>query len=212
MSSIAILGSGRVGTALAAALTTAGHDVVIASRNPGETAAAWQGPDVPITAIPEAIAGADIVVNATPGDSAVDRLGALREQLDGKILVDVANATARGADGAPGGLVYPESSLAEQLQQALPGTQVVKTLNTMLFMVMGAPGSLNSPPTAFVSGDSTDAKATVTGLLADLGWSAEQVIDLGGIASARGPEAVMLLVPDVMRARGFAPFAIGVVS
>ncbi len=212
MSSIAILGSGRVGKALAAALSSAGHDVVIASRTPDETTASWEGPTVPISAIPDAIAAADIVINATPGDTAVDRLGGLREQLSGKVLVDVANATVRGADGAPGGLVYADSSLAEQLQKALPETQVVKTLNTMLFMVMVAPGGLKNPPTAFISGDSADAKATVTGLLADLGWTPEQVLDLGGVASARGPEAVMLLVPDVMRARGFAPFAIGVVS
>jgi predicted dinucleotide-binding enzyme len=212
MSSIAILGSGRVGKVLAGALAKAGHDVVIASRTPAETQAAWEGPAVPIVAIADAIAGADIVVNATPGDSAVERLSALREQLGGKVLLDVSNATERGADGAPGGLVYPNSSLGEHLQNVLPQTQVVKTLNTMLFMVMAAPSSLSNPPTAFLSGDSADAKATATGLLADLGWNPEQIVDLGGIATARGPEAVMLLVPDIMRARGFAPFAIGLVS
>ena len=131
--------------------------------------------------------------------------------LDGKILVDVSNATER-TEGGPGPLVYPGSSLAEHLQEALPDTRVVKTLNTMLFMVMTAPGSLSHPATAFLSGDDADAKATVLGLLADLGWPAEQVLDLGGVATARGPEALILLVPDVLRARGFAPVAISIVS
>jgi predicted dinucleotide-binding enzyme len=212
MTSIAILGSGRVAKVLAGGLSSAGHDVVIGSRNPTEVSAAWDGPAVTIAAIPDAVTAADIVINATPGDSAVDRLTALRAELAGKLLVDVSNATSRGADGAPGGLVYPNSSLAEHLQDALPETRIVKTLNTMLFMVMAAPGSLSHPPTAFLSGDDADAKATVSGLLADLGWAPDNILDLGGVASARGPEAVMLLVPDIMRARGFAPFAIGLVS
>ena len=213
MSSIAILGSGRVGKTLAGGLAKAGHDVVVGSRTPAETTAAWQdGPAVVVTSVDEAVAGADIVINATPGDSAVDRLGALGTQLAGKVLIDVSNATDRGPDGAPGGLVYPNGSLAEHLQRALPDTRVVKTLNTMLFMVMAAPQSLSNPPTAFLSGDDADAKATVAGLLTDLGWKADQIVDLGGVATARGPEAVMLLVPDIMRARGFAPFAIGLVS
>jgi predicted dinucleotide-binding enzyme len=212
MSSIAILGSGRVAKVIAGGLSSAGHDVVIGSRNPAETTAAWEGPGVEIVAIHDALSRAEIVINATPGDSAVERLAALQAELAGKVLVDVSNATTRGADGAPGGLVYPNSSLAEHLQEALPDTRVVKTLNTMLFMVMAAPGNLSHPPTAFLSGDDADAKATVSGLLADLGWAPESILDLGGVASARGPEAVMLLVPDIMRSRGFAPFAIGLVS
>jgi len=52
----------------------------------------------------------------------------------------------------------------------------------------------------------------VRGVLGDLGWPEEQVLDLGGIVTARGPEAMMLLVPDVMKARGFAPFAISIVA
>jgi len=212
MTNIAILGSGRVGRALAPALQAAGHDVVVGSRDPEATAAAWEGPEVSVVSVADAVSGADVVVNATPGDSALDRLSALKDELDGKILVDVSNATERGADGMPGGLVYPNSSLAEHLQAALPGTQVVKTLNTMLFMVMTSPDALSGAPTAFLSGDDDAAKDVVRGLLGDLGWPEGQVLDLGGIRSARGPEAMMLLVPDVMKARGFAPFAVTIVA
>ena len=48
----------------------------------------------------------------------------------------------------------------------------------------------------------------VRSLLHDLGWQDSEILDLGGIATARGVEAVMLLVTDVMKATGFAPFAI----
>jgi len=110
----------------------------------------------------------------------------------------------------PGGLCYPNSSLAEHLQAALPRTRVVKTLNTMLFTVMVNPQHLSTPPTAFLSGDAEDAKAAVASLLGDLGWPAEWITDLGDITTARGPEALMLLVPSLARRYGFAPFALAV--
>ncbi|WP_067693166.1 NADPH-dependent F420 reductase [Nocardia jejuensis] len=196
MSKIAILGSGRVGGGLATALTRAGHTVTVADRSPGAAA--------------DAARTAQIVINATPGDGSLERLTALRDHLRGKILVDVSNATVDGPDGLPAALIYPGSSLAEQLQEALPETQVVKTLNTMLFSVMTAPATLTQPPTAFLSGEDPQAKQVVATLLADLGWHREWITDLGGIATARAPEAAILFVPPVIRSTGFAPFAISI--
>lgn len=148
------------------------------------------------------------MINATPGDSALDRLAYLRTELSGKLLVDVSNATRDADDGLPGDLCYPGSSLAEQLQAALPDTHVVKTLNTMLFMVMTAPETLATPPTAYLSGDDQNAKKTVTGLLGDLGWQPAWIEDLGGITTARATEAMILVVPHILRRHGFKPFAV----
>ncbi|MFI1510348.1 NADPH-dependent F420 reductase [Streptomyces sp. NPDC020597] len=196
MTTIAVLGNGRVGGSLALALTRAGHDVTVADRSPGSAA--------------DAVRAARIVVNATPGAGSLDRLVALREELQGRILVDVSNATVDGPDGLPAGLLYPGSSLAEQLQEALPGTHVVKTLNTMLYTVMTAPAALSQTPTAFLSGADPEAKQVVRGLLADLGWQQEWVTDLGGIVTARAAEAAILFVPHVIRSSGFAPFAVSI--
>ncbi|WP_420078328.1 NADPH-dependent F420 reductase [Streptomyces sp. JL4002] len=196
MSTIAVLGKGRVGGSLAAALTRAGHEVSVADSTPGAAAAAARA--------------ARIVVNATPGADSLERLGALREELHGKTLVDVSNATVDGPDGLPADLLYPGSSLAERLQEALPATYVVKTLNTMLYPVMTAPAILAQAPDAFVSGDDAQAKQTVRDLLVDLGWSKERITDLGGIRTARATEAAILFVPHVIRSHGFTPFAISV--
>ncbi|MEU5667182.1 NADPH-dependent F420 reductase [Streptomyces longwoodensis] len=196
MTDIAVLGNGRVGGTLAAALTRAGHEVRVADRTPG--------------AASEAARTARIVINATPGADSLDRLTALREELRGKILVDVSNATVDGPDGLPADLVYPGSSLAEHLQEALPDTAVVKTLNTMLFPVMAAPATLTDAPDAFLSGDDPQAKETVRGLLVDLGWRTEWITDLGGVRTARATEAAILFVPHVIRASGFTPFAISI--
>ncbi|MEW2084226.1 NAD(P)-binding domain-containing protein [Streptomyces sp. NPDC005283] len=196
MTTIAVLGNGRVGGNLATALTRAGHEVTVVDRTPGAAA--------------DAARTARIVINATPGDGSLDRLAALRDELSGKILVDVSNATTDGPDGLPADLIYPGSSLAEQLQEALPETRVVKTLNTMLFPVMTAPATLTHTPTAFLSGEDPQAKQTVRELLTDLGWHKEWITDLGGIQTARATEAAILFVPHVIRSSGFAPFAISI--
>ncbi|MER6398158.1 NADPH-dependent F420 reductase [Kitasatospora sp. NPDC059973] len=196
MTTIAVLGNGRVGGNLATALTRAGHEVTAADRTPGAAA--------------DAARTARIVINATPGDGSLERLTALREELRGKILVDVSNATADGPDGLPGELLHPGSSLAEQLQEALPETHVVKTLNTMLFPVMTAPAMLTRAPDAFLSGEDPQAKQTVRELLNDLGWHDEWITDLGGIRTARATEAAILFVPHVIRSNGFSPFAISI--
>ncbi|SEE72924.1 NADPH-dependent F420 reductase [Streptomyces sp. KS_5] len=198
MTKISILGNGRVGGGLATALKRAGHDVIVADRSPGAAA--------------DAARSARVVINATPGEGSLERLVALREELRGKILVDVSNATVDGPDGLPVDLLHHGSSLAEQLQRALPDTHVVKTLNTMLYSVMTAPATLSQPATVFLSGEDRAAKEIVRGLLVDLGWREEWITDLGGVKTARATEAAVLFVPHVIRARGFAPFAISVVS
>ncbi|MFI1369744.1 NADPH-dependent F420 reductase [Streptomyces griseochromogenes] len=196
MTTIAVLGNGRVGGNLATALTRAGHEVTVADRTPGAAA--------------DAARTAQIVINATPGDGSLERLAALRDELRDKVLVDVSNATVDGPDGMPADLIYPGSSLAEQLQEALLETRVVKTLNTMLFPVMTAPTMLTQTPTAFLSGEDPQAKQTVRELLTDLGWHKDWITDLGGIQTARATEAAILFVPHVIRSTGFTPFAISI--
>lgn len=211
MTSIGILGTGRVGTHLAGKLAATGHHVILGRRSRKEQEAAPTedtGPRVSFADQRTTARTAHIVINATPGDSALDRLADLRTELAGKILVDVSNATHDADDGLPGDLCYPGSSLAEQLQAALPDTHVVKTLNTMLFMVMAAPDMLATPPTVYVSGNDEHAKRTVTGLLGDLGWQPAWIEDLGDITTARATEAMILVVPHILRRHGFAPFAV----
>jgi predicted dinucleotide-binding enzyme len=191
MSSIGILGTGRVGTALAGKLAAAGHRVILGRRSPKEaTAAPVEGLDPRICFADQRTTArtADIVINATPGDSSLARLTDLRAELAGKILVDVSNATRDGDDGLPGDLCHPG--------------------NTMLFMVMTAPETLATPPTVYVSGNDEHARRTVTGLLGDLGWQPAWIEDLGDITTARATEAMILVVPHILRRHGFRPFAV----
>jgi predicted dinucleotide-binding enzyme len=208
MKNITILGSGRVSRALAAKLSIVGYTVTVGTRDPARRAAEWGTPHVRFAPHSEAVRGASLVVNALPGGASLPQLEALRAQLVGAVLIDLANAMERGPDGLPSRPMYPEDSLGERLQRALPETPVVKALNTMAFMVMTDPRSVRTPPTAFLSGDDAAAKGAVARLLLDLGWQPEWIEDLGDITTARATEALPLLGLAVLRKRGVVPFAI----
>jgi len=197
---ISILGSGTVGGALGAGFVRAGHDVVYGARVPGadtELAA-------PIVTLAEAVRHGDVIVDALPGAVALSVFQGLGQKaLDGKILVDVANALTERYE-----LVYPNGSLGAQLQDALPNTRVVKTLNTVSAQLMASPSSLAAQTTVFLSGNDADAKAIVVGLLTDLGWPSSSHVDLGDISTARGTEHYLLLFLAVMQSLGSGNFGI----
>jgi 8-hydroxy-5-deazaflavin:NADPH oxidoreductase len=180
---IAILGSGKVAHALGTGWKKAGHDVVFGARD-----ASSADPDFEVISLQDALTAGDVVVNAITGGVALAAITALdTSALAGKTLLDATNAVT-----ATGELVYPNSSLAERLQAALPAVHVVKSLNTAAIEVQADP-SLIGPATVFVSGDDEAAKSTVVGLLHDLGWKDEGIIDLGGVQTARGPENYIVL-------------------
>ncbi|GGZ92159.1 NADPH-dependent F420 reductase [Streptomyces subrutilus] len=210
MTTITVLGSGNVARALAGTLCDAGHQVVVGSRDPRTTAADWAGSAPRVTGLHEAAASAEVVINATPGAVSLALLTGLAGHLAGKVLVDVANATATDSAGFASALLYPGGSLAEEIQRALPDVRVVKTLNTLHDSVMADPAALAVPPTAFMSGNDAAAKEVVGGLLADLGWPAEWIVDLGDVRSARVPEAFVLMVGSLVRALGPVPFGMAI--
>ena len=206
---IGILGTGNVAQTLARRWSAAGHQVTLGSRQSASTDPASSGDlGAPVTSsLDAAVTGSEVVVNATPGSASVqvaEGIGA--SAFAGKVLVDVANAVTPTFE-----LVYPNSSLAEKLQAALPEARVVKTMNTAAMAVMTEPGVL-PPSSVFLSGDDAGAKATVTTLLTDLGWPGESVVDLGGIASARGPEHYFLMFAALMQSLGTQTFNIRVVT
>ena len=176
---LGIMGTGNVAQTLARRWSAAGHQITFGSRDPASKSAL----DAPVTSLAAAVADNDVVVNATPGAATLELVAGIgAAAFAGKVLVDVANASTPSFE-----LVYPNSSLAEKLQAALPAAKVVKTMNTAAMSVMTEPATL-PPSSVFVSGDDAGAKAAVTSLLRDFGWPDGCIVDLGGIGSARGPE------------------------
>ena len=139
-----------------------------------------------------------LVINASNGEATLDVLRqAGADNLAGKVLVDVSNPLDFSAGFPPSLSVSNTDSLAEQVQREFPEARVVKSLNTMNADLMVDPASLGAESTVFVSGDDADAKATVTALLESFGHT--DVIDLGDITTARGPE---MMLPAWLRLMG----------
>ncbi len=188
---ITILGTGHMGRTLAAGLVRTGHSIVFGSRTPG----AITDLPAPVLGHRDAIAVGDVVISALDAAHTLEALRPLADAIGGRVLIDIGNAVTDRFE-----LIYPESSLGERLQDALPDARVVKTLNTVGGPVGIDPSQLSAPTTVFLSGDDSGAKAVVASILRGFGWTDAQQIDLGGISTAHAVEHYFLLFVSLMGA------------
>ena len=144
---IAVLGTGTVGRTLAGKLVETGHSVTIGSRSAtNEAALEWAagaGPHAKAATFFDAAADGEVIINATPGTVSLEVLAAAStKNLDGKVLIDVANPLDQTAGFPPSLSISNTDSLAETIQRSFPTARVVKALNTMRADVMVAPDRL----------------------------------------------------------------------
>ncbi|MCA9546305.1 MAG: NAD(P)-binding domain-containing protein [Myxococcales bacterium] len=191
---IAVLGTGMVGQAIAGKLVALGHPTVMGSRRAdhpgGQTWAAAAGPKARLDTFAAATAAAEVVFLCVKGEHALAVLESIgAAALAGKVLVDLTNPLDFSKGMPPTLFVSNDDSLGEQIQRAFPTARVVKTLNTLNCDLMVNPGRLPEPTDVFLSGNDGSAKATVRGLLESFGWAPDRITDLGDITTARGTEA-----------------------
>ena len=212
---IGILGSGVTGQTIGTKLIQLGHEVMLGSRDEANPpAVAWakdQGQHALQGTFMNAAAFGEIIFNCTLGMASLEALQhAGAENLNGKVLIDTSNPLDRSTDQWTL-TVSNTDSLGEQIQRAFPGAKVVKTLNTVNANVMVDPAKLLEQTHVFVSGDDIEAKATVVRILRDwFGW--KQIIDLGGIETARGVEMYVLLWHNLRNAISSQRFNIKIVT
>jgi predicted dinucleotide-binding enzyme len=198
---IGVLGTGVVGTTIAAKLRELGHDVLIGSRSAGEDAEPFA----------DAAAHGEVVFNCTGGMVSLEALGAAgAENLAGKVLVDVANPLDFSQGMPPTLAVCNDDSIGEQIQRAFPEAKVVKALNTVNAAVMVKPDLVPGEHELFICGNDEGAKSQVTELLESFGWPSERILDLGDIGAARGTEMYLPLWLRLMGATGGPNFNIRV--
>jgi len=108
-----------------------GFDVVLGSRSKYKAmevrdslVSRWSDHDLAIEAADSAgAAEADVVVIATPWDAAASTAASVSKQLDGKVVISMANALAKvGNEFQP--LVPPRGSVAANVQAAIPRSLV----------------------------------------------------------------------------------------
>jgi NADPH-dependent F420 reductase len=129
-------GTGPAGRGIAARLASVGIDVTVGSRSRERARATcdvvcreWSARGLPLVGGENAdAAAADLVIVATPWDAAPATVASLAAQLEGKVLVSIANAVARlGDEFVP--LVPPRGSVAASVQAAVPRAMVAAALH-----------------------------------------------------------------------------------
>lgn len=206
---IAVLGTGIVGQTISGKLFELGHDVITGTRDV-ESKLEESGPDIygrpPFSdwyadhpgikfgIFEEAAEYGEFIVNATNGGGSLQALKFAGEMnLDGKIILDIANPLDFSQGMPPTLLVSNKNSLAEQIQHNFPRSKVVKSLNTMNASIMIDPAVLPDDHNVFMSGNDAGAKFMVRELLRSFGWKENNIIDLGEISTSRGTEQIMPL-------------------
>jgi 8-hydroxy-5-deazaflavin:NADPH oxidoreductase len=213
---VGVFGTGSVGTALGTKLVSLGHDVKLGGRSAkNEKALAWvksAGARASAGTFAEAAAFGETLLNCTKGDASLEALAqAGAANLDGKVLIDVANPLDFSKGMPPSLTVCNTNSLGEQIQKAFPGAKVVKALNTVNAALMVDPGKLaGGEHDLWICGNDAGAKGRVTELLRSFGW--KHVLDVGDISAARGTEAYLLLWIRMMGALKTSSFSVHVVK
>jgi predicted dinucleotide-binding enzyme len=215
---IAVLGTGMVGHAIGSKLLSGGHEVTMGSRAvDSEAAQQWLrsiGGKGRAGTFADAAASAEIIFDCTNG---ANSLTALRQaeaaNMNGKILIQIANPLDFSHGMPPSLTVCNTDSLAEQVQREFPEVRLVKTLNTMSYKIMVEPSLVPGDHTLFICGDDPAARLEVADHLCDwFGWRRGNILDLGDITASRGLEMFLPLWLRIWGTLGKAPFNIHVVK
>jgi predicted dinucleotide-binding enzyme len=188
---VAVIGTGRVGSALGPRFAALDYKVVYGSRNPssddvvalvartgGEAAAATQQ---------DAAIQAEIIVLAIPW-SATGQVVKDLGDLDGKIIIDVTNAIEFVKGGQMQMAV--DTSAGELVQSWAPGASVVKAFNTISFTVMANTDAAGGPVTVPIAGNDEEAKQKIAGIIQAMGF---ETMDVGPIRNARVLESMTII-------------------
>ncbi len=196
MTTITIIGSGNMATAIGTRAARHGHTVELMSRNTAKAQALadqiGNGATVgPFGAKP----AGDIVIVAVLYAGAVDVVAHYGDALVGKILVDITNPFNADASGL---VTSPGNSVAQQIAAAAPGSaHVVKAFNS----IFGGVIAENKPLDAFFAGDDAQAKTRVAAFLESLDM---RPLDAGGLEMTHALEwAGILLVGLAGNGAGF---------
>ncbi len=194
---IAILGHGNVGGALARAFRAKGVDVVIAADpSRSEALPDWiLGTGCQI-ALPElACAQCDALLLAIPFGAVDEALVPLRGALHGKPIIDCTNPVSQDLSHG----LKSERSGSEYVQAIVPESPVAKCFSIYGFENFEKPQTGAIRPAMLIAGDSTAATEIASRLASIMGW--DPVI-VGPLALALHLEHMTLMWIKMVRVHG----------
>jgi 8-hydroxy-5-deazaflavin:NADPH oxidoreductase len=166
---VAVIGTGNFAGAIGPALAKAGYTVVYGSRTPARDSVralvTRTGTKASATTPPQAVARAQIVVLAVPGEVLEEVSAPLG--LGGKIVLDVSGGKKRVA--ADGYLeLVSDSSYAERIQSRHRAAHVVRIYLPSIFFIMN-PQLTGTTPSVPIAGNNPRAREAVARLIFDVG-------------------------------------------
>ncbi len=195
-------GTGALGSGLALRCAAAGHDVAIGSRDPargGETAdalgaqLAQRGGAAAIGTMSNADAAAfgEIVLVAVRFANQRETLAAIRDAVQGKIVVDT---TVPLVPPKVMRVQLPAEGSAAQIAQDIlgDGVRVVSAFQSVAAHHLAAMGEV--PCDVLVSGDDRDARAAVVDLARSIGLTALHAGPLCNAAAAEALTSVLIFL------------------
>lgn len=187
MTAISIIGTGGMGSAIAAIAAKAGAEVQVLARDLGKARELAAQTGATAATVGDALTG-ELVVLAVPFSAVDEIVTAYGAQLDGRIIVDLTNPVDFATFD---GLVVPaDSSAAAIIASKTPGAKVVKAFNTTFAATLAAGVVGEITTTVLVAGDDDGAKRAVIELVRAAGLEA---VDAGALTRARELEALGFL-------------------
>jgi len=181
---IAIIGTGNMGTGLAAALAGAGHEISIGARDPvkAATLAGRIGHGTIGGEIMATTRLADLVILALPFGAAAEVIK--QADLVGKVLVDISNPISADFKEL---VIGHTTSAAEEVQKLAPQARVVKAFNTIFAQLLAPDARQGKALQVFIAGDDAAAKASVAELAKSVGFEA---VEAGPLSNSRFIEPI----------------------
>jgi 8-hydroxy-5-deazaflavin:NADPH oxidoreductase len=179
---VAIIGTGNIGSRLAANFAAGGQDFLLAGQDKqaAEEVAAGLGGHAEVVSVDEAVDRAGVLVFAVWMDAFEQLIAQYRDRLAGKVIVDPTNPVGPDGSGGYHKVIGDQESSGQLLAGLLPpGARLVKAFGTLSAPTLGT-AAWRQPERAvqFYAADDAAAGDLVAGLIRAGGY---EPVAIGGL-------------------------------
>lgn len=202
MTTVGILGTGRMAVRIADLLVRNGHEVLLGSREPARARRISLGlnqSQVQGVSYNEALQAPFVLPAIFVRDGLLDLISQFSSELDGKTVLDILNPF--NADYTD--FILPWSTSAgEELSKTLPGSKIVGIFKNIFWEAFDEPRFPQGLSDVYVTGDDAQAKQAVMDLFTDIPF---RLVDAGGLINSRVVERMTLFAAELGTRGGYMP-------
>lgn len=173
MTTIAIIGTGNIGGAIAHDLSESGTDVLLVNKNEEQAATlatTLHGRGTPTTT-EEALSRADVIILAIWLDAIQDFIRKYGDQLGGKIIIDPSNPIAPDDNGGFKKVIPQDQSSGQIVADLLPeDTRLVKAFGTLSAESLRSAAYQDPRNALYYATDDLEAGETVSDIIIQAGF------------------------------------------